>query len=65
MSWFRACQPCSMGLHAHCRNPNCSCCGELDYDHPEPVEADPEQYGREEDTRLDRQLGAWPEASER
>ena len=31
----------------------------------EHIEGDPEQYGREEDQRLEQQLGAWPGASER
>jgi hypothetical protein len=59
MSRFQACELCSIGLHRDCHNPDCGCCGDMDYDHPDPEEAGPDEYGREEDARLEQQLGPW------
>jgi hypothetical protein len=59
MRWLQACELCRMGLHGDCYNADCFCCGNLDFDYPNPEEAGSDEYGREEDARLDQQLGPW------
>lgn len=58
----RVCAACDADNHSRCRDPRCACCG--DYDDPEPIQADPKQYGAEEDRRLNQQLGPYPEVNQ-
>lgn len=61
-TYARRCPECGQAIPAGHR----SWCSRWEpADDDGPVEADPEQYAAEEDSRLDQQLGPWPAGARR